>query len=92
MKLRCKPGDLAVIVSAKYLNHLVGKIVTCVRLDGHLVRHWHVSPVTYYKSAEVIFRDDTLRPIRDQPGTDETLQWADKPIDSEVLKDYGVRV
>lgn len=28
-----------------------------------------------------VIRDANLRPIRDQPGSDETLEWAGKPKD-----------
>ena len=87
-KLNCRPGDLAIFVKSAAGNK--GKIVRCVRLaskfekiDCGLVDFeavwvlefpvptlWGVMPFAY---------DDYLRPIRDQPGDDETLTWAGLP-------------
>lgn len=88
MALRCKPGDLAVIVNAgTTCQHLIGRIVR--------VRKAHSLPWlargpwgwTYYgarlknRTGSVItyLNDCALRPLRDDPGQDETLRLAGLP-------------
>ena len=81
-KLNCRPGDLAVIVRADFAPHAVGRIVRCVgRFDIGGKPTWEVSPrFEHYW----LCRDKNLRPIRDQPGEDETLGWAGLPGKVEV--------
>lgn len=47
---------------------------------------WRRLTARNYSYQEPICCDATLRPIRDQPGEDETLTWAGKP---ETLKVKG---
>ena len=89
MNLNCKPGDLAVVVCGGLkINH--GRIIRVLlpvahpqsrilgwTYEGHL-DHRIFSRVGYVA-------DNCLRPIRDQPGTDETLTWAGKPAAKEKV-------
>lgn len=88
--MRCKVGDLAVIVRSRAGNE--GKIVRClefrpaqgfIRLNGstYKAEAWRVD-VALPTEANVltsIVRDRNLRPIRPDEGTDETLLWAGLP-------------
>lgn len=87
--MRCKVGDLAVIVSSTYAPQHIGKVVTCVRLhifDG--IEFWEIEKpldnprgIPYWAVA-----DRRLFPIRD-PGDDardETLSWLQVPGREEV--------
>ena len=82
--MRCKVGDLAVIVrvgpdTAKFL----GRIVKCVRKGPntslgyasweieHELHLFHGNTNFYLRHVE----DACLRPIRDNPGQDESLIW-----------------
>lgn len=85
--MNCKEGDLAVYVG-KLSPRDVGAIVTCVRflgvrrvLDGSNALVWEVTPPLRYTEAtrKDWISDCSLRPIRDNPGQDETLSWAPVP-------------
>lgn len=83
--MNCKPGDLALIKTGRNANKLV--LVKCVSAYG--------SPMWFVESMGGLLlsefggvrsyqlcgntTDSNLRPIRDQPGEDETLQWAPVP-------------
>lgn len=85
--MNCKPGDLAVCIRASVAQHLVGKVVTCVSLSNQFENpHWFTEPEYRDPIDGKIwaFKDACLRPIRDQPGTDETLLWA--PVPKEKVK------
>ena len=87
--MRCKQGDLAVIVKSWAGNE--GKIVKCVRsFNGSLLNPdgsflegviWEVDENlktwdgTFGKNAPDVY----LRPIRPSEGQDETLSWKDVP-------------
>ena len=88
MKLNCKEGDLAVVVRSA-TGKTVGQIVACVKLaripglynaDRSLSRgavwetDWYHPTVTGGIGNFVM--DADLRPLRDNPGEDETLTWA----------------
>ncbi len=91
-KLNCRPGDLARIVNSEAGNN--DKIVLCVRFAG-LVPFGFIGARPKILAGWVIDRelrggdgrysnvveDCKLRPIRDNPGEDETLTWAGKPAD-----------
>jgi len=90
--MNCKPGDLAVVVRARNRPHLLGRIVFCVRLhdsekidaDGIMFfaasmnpgPRWVIDPPL--EDLKTI-ADAVLRPIRDQPGEDETIRIAGLP-------------
>lgn len=93
--MNCKPGDLAVVVQSESGINL-GKVVRVVRrhasethdLDGVRFRRamgprWVIEPALRTIEGDPLFtyRDSGLRPIRDQPGADETLTWAGRPAD-----------
>jgi hypothetical protein len=93
--MNCKPGDLAVIVSARYSTN-IGALVEVLRpyvegeiLPGQIASYYTIGPTWVVKAvSRPIFvgidkhqqiaarADSTLRPIRDNPGQDETLDWA----------------
>ncbi len=81
--MRCKVGDLAIVVKSLAGNE--GKIVRCVQYIG--VVKWKVigmddtwlldQPLkNIHGHSGFDMPDSFLRPIRDNPGQDETLQWA----------------
>ena len=85
--MRCKPGDLAIIVESDLGNE--GKIVQCVKLIGDLTQrdlHGNLETVPMWEvdidldgEGDNTIADYQLRPIRDNDGEDETLTWAGKP-------------
>lgn len=89
-ELRCRPGDLAVMVKSEAGN--VGKIVTCVRLanDSDLlpygyqtcgIPHWVVDrdiPAINGRPCPFV-ADMYLRPLRPGEGEDEMLTIVGKP-------------
>lgn len=97
--MNCKPGDLAVIVRSEAGNE--GKFVTCLRLvdrlwirrDGSDFRapSWEVDVELGGWGGDwtSYVPDSSLRPIRGQPGDDETLAWAGKPneLPADVIRE-----
>ena len=87
MALNCKPGDLAVYVGIDSPKDL-GAIVQCVEfignksiVSGGTADVWCVDrPLKHSKATEKSWiADCALRPIRDNPGQDESLTWAPVP-------------
>ena len=77
MKLNCKQGDLAIIVRSADEPQHIGKILRCVKFNESLgIPAWEFEPEIGHFW---LCRDSILRPIRDQPGDDETLEWAGQP-------------
>lgn len=88
--MRCRVGDLAVYVGTSRAH--IGKVVRCVRLADEMefsFRYrdgkpaWDVEPDLLGNNTAVY--DEALRPIRDQPGEDETITWAGKPVTTKRL-------
>ena len=91
MKLNCKDGDLAVVVIGCHS----GKMVTCMKLrvcpveirSGVFITAavWDIDRQLsdWSGSLGANIEDSLLRPIRNDPGADETLSWCDVP--SEVV-------
>jgi len=81
--MRCKVGDLAIYVG-KGSPKDAGAIVLCVKFLGVKLTYlgdsapmWEVEPPLKYSNVTKHWiADRSLRPIRDNPGQDETLQWA----------------
>ena len=88
--MRCKVGDLAVIVSCVYAEN-IGGLVEVLSLDQLDI--WFVKPlcrvgrvtgtntgITRLHKPEVPLRakDSQLRPLRPDGGKDETLTWKEK--------------
>jgi hypothetical protein len=73
--MRCRVGDLAVIVRARKAPKWLGKVVRVVRpfpgLDS-----WITEPMP---AGFVSVFDHSLRPIRDQDGEDEMLRLVGLP-------------
>ena len=85
--MRCKPGDLAIVVRSVAGNE--GALITCLRL----ATYEEISSVNFTRRhgpiwvtdralpsrlgrALALAPDDFLSPIRDSDGQDETLTWA----------------
>lgn len=86
MKLNCKPGDLAVIANVQNTSrtYLIGGIVRVVSLwsdPGSSWPMWNIEGAPNHPEFGLIYAiaDACLRPIRDNDGEDETLQWLDVP-------------
>ena len=78
--MRCKVGDLCLIVrTARKHAHLIGRFTTVLAPASlHPAADWQIDVIVPgYDFVEI--RDKDLLPIRDQPGTDETLTWAGLP-------------
>ena len=90
MSLNCRPGDLAFYVGVTSPKD-VGLIVRCVKYVGlrrgrcgTALPMWEISPKLPNGIATKPWcADKALRPIRDQPGDDETLTWAGLPQPSK---------
>lgn len=93
MSLRCRPGDIAVIVGGITSN--IGRMVRVLKACDAL--HWAMchadwevelmqtttttGPLGEQDSMPgmvCVCADSILRPIRGEPGKDETLTWAPK--------------
>ena len=93
--MNCKPNDLAIVVRSA-LGTSTGLVLRCVRLsssgglrnpDGSF-EYGPVWETDAYGPAlcgtvHNLWLDADLRPLRDEPGQDETLQWAGLP--KEIL-------
>ena len=88
--MNCEKGDLAYIIKTEEPNSpALGKVVECYSMDGEhslygpmwLVRVNGKPVVTTHGTSAITFHhpDDWLRPLRGNPGTDETLTWAPVP-------------
>lgn len=83
--MNCKQGDLAIIVRAPLDPNFIGKIVTCVKIDNQFPDSWQTEPTLFgMDGALVVICDRGMRPIRDNPGQDETLTWAPVPKKESV--------
>ena len=78
--MNCKQGDLAVIVRSDTAPEYIGRIVKlgpATDISFYNIPGWRVDgpPISgrYWCIA-----DRCVRPIRDQPGDDETLAWSGK--------------
>lgn len=90
MGLRCRQGDLTIAIKTQHGEH-VGAIVRCVRFVGaakltgiaeRVPDCWVIEfngRTTSPQGLPWMMPDAYLRPIRDQPGEDETLTWAGLP-------------
>lgn len=87
--MNCKQGDLA-IITAPGLNS--GRIVRCLApLGRFLTNTSRGAHIDFWWRIDISLpsfdgtdwsrecNDSVLRPIRDNPGADETLTWAGKP-------------
>lgn len=93
MTLRCKPGDLAVIVGSTYMGGICnGCLLRCLSIHDH--ESWNVEPLSprlleHFNPTDDVMLDRYLRPIRD-PGddaVDETL--LSKPAPEWESAHYG---
>ena len=96
MKTNCRPGDLARVIRSHAGNR--DKIVQCVRAIGPMrVLHaddtftveflWEIDRNLPNIGGLLgnVFPDSDLRPIRGQPGEDEILRIAGRPMGIETL-------
>ena len=92
--LRCKQGDLAIVVKSHAGNH--GVVLTCLRLataaemkDLSYRKYssmWVTDRATQstWGLPDCLMPDECLRPLRDTDGEDEMLRLVGKPADSLV--------
>jgi hypothetical protein len=92
MSLRCRPGDLAVIVRTSVAPEHIGKIIRCVRTYGE---YWQIEPrlpcgdrVGHYEMAH----DSCLRPLRDNPGEDQIIAIARKNAHDAAITEQQERL
>ncbi len=84
--MNCKPGDMARVISSAEMQRcgFVDRIVTC-ESECETVGGgpgWNISPSLKCQCCGEIctgLADRVLRPIRNDPGADETLSWVDVP-------------
>lgn len=95
--MRCKAGDLAVIVKCKAddAKHHVGKIVRCLRLVPTIegFHGWFTEPLMYTNLGRgIAWCDDVLQPIDnpDDDAQDETLSWLPVPETTPAMLDREV--
>ena len=77
--MNCKEGDLAIVVRAQGVAaHLLGRLITVKKITSgmQIGVYWTYEPAMYV-GYEIVTKihDSALRPIRDNPGKDETLTW-----------------
>jgi hypothetical protein len=92
--MNCKPGDLAVVVGAYRLDGNIGGLVRVdAKYAGWDVPAWWCETLTHFKAhfevagvdvdikpgTRAVVADKQLRPLRDNPWKDETLEWAGLP-------------
>ena len=88
--MNCKEGDLAVVVDAAYDQlEFIGCFCRVLKSEIGIysgVPVWSFTDATgpLKRREWSKIRDMYLRPIRDQPGTDETLDWC--PVPNEKVK------
>lgn len=86
MKLRCEPGDLAVLLRSRVPSR-VGCLVTVIAANKLAPYEgpgwWAIEPLREIPCPSPngwVAHDSALRPIRDGAGPDETLEWVDTPV------------
>ena len=82
----CKPGDVVVCIASPAFPEFIGRIFTVTKRCDTYPDSWDTDPpqfvAPYRKPCS--FMDNTLRPIRNQPGNDETLDWAPVPTKETI--------
>jgi hypothetical protein len=78
--MNCKKGDLAIITKAQHdYAEYIGRVVTCAELDIKPEGVYWLLAEKHKDGRRVFCLDSNLRPIRDNPGKDETLDWCPVP-------------
>lgn len=91
--MNCKQGDLAVHIGGRsgINSKNLGKVMTCIEFKGK-VPGWGGEDI-WLVNADIVLtdggvasysRDRYLRPLRNNLGQDETLNWAPVPITEEI--------
>ena len=97
--MRCKVNDLAIVVRSA-LGTSTGLILRCTRLSPesgllNLDGSFEYGPVwetdnyglALCGNTHNLWMDADLRPLRDDPGADESLRWAGLPRDMDIMAD-----
>ena len=86
--MNCKPGDLAIIVDGGSYPEVIGKIIKCESLDEPSMLHgpmWFTDGSIFSRKGKITaIADKCLKPLRDNPGQDETLNWLPVPTKETV--------
>jgi hypothetical protein len=83
--MNCKPGDLAVVIRIQGHDPadrlFIGRVLTVIAPSPIWADSWLTEPQLWgvLDGVPIHWADTSLRPIRDNDGTDETLTWAGKP-------------
>jgi len=79
--MKCKPGDLAIIVNGGDFSKIhIGKIVRCIKImpSDEGINGWETEPELEVKVGDdihcILWIDYHLRPIRDSDKEDEMLR------------------
>lgn len=94
--MNCKMNDLAIVVRSAMVES-TGLVLQCLRLssasglrnpDGSFtygpVWETNVYGLAICGNTHNLWLDADLRPLRDEPGEDETLLWAGLPQGREI--------
>ncbi len=104
--MNCKPGDLAAIAFCpRGTEHLRGRVVKLttrgpdspqyswrMSLETRATWRYEGAPLLNAAGSKILYLNDCcLRPIRDQPGDDETLTWAGKPneLPADIIREVA---
>jgi hypothetical protein len=77
--MNCEPGDLAVIARSVNCKEAIGRVIRVTSLSGGRWWSYEGQPIVIGGRTFVRVSDCCLRPLRDKPGTDQTLIWAGLP-------------
>jgi hypothetical protein len=79
--MNCKQGDIAIVVRIKPIDppSILGRIVHCVKAARHPLTGEHGWEIEPELMDHHHILDSALRPIRNEPGEDESLTWAGRP-------------
>lgn len=84
--MRCKIGDVVIITNAnRNFSYLIGKITTVIAKSDLPQSDWEIE-VKNKEGLNLHAPDNCLTPIRDNPGKDETLNWAPVPNKNKKLE------
>ena len=95
MKLNCKPGDLAMCVRGEHAGKVCEVLSPGPKYwhieESRTIVGWIVGFPSDVKWGDVTqpdnlaegwYPDEWLRPIRDNDGEDETLQWVPRKVEA----------
>lgn len=70
--MNCKPGDLAIVISAKKIPRLIGIIIKIKEASHFYSGYWLAEDDILENGQPVHFKDTTLRPVSGLPLQEDT--------------------